>query len=345
MGVLQAHRCLKAETKHLAIRGVEDDFSSNGVETTEPHPRLAGLPIRITSSRHQLVQRATYDDLREDTQFWDHILVPAKTVSGILVVKLRPVGDTTTDSLEIGDFTTRLTSVHPSKAKLYIEEIGKLASSGVWTRQGEVYWAKLSDLRMNQGGRVIDLIASASGEAILDVSLGDDTAVDFLGLAACAAPDRTKGLTMYRIRPASRIGEDYVSFDCQPDVAGERGCDPFVGDTPCQTELPLLCVAGRDLPNPPVTSIPQGYMVERMWSGGEFAATRPVPASRFKTIADADAYCASVFGADFRTAEWHIGGPGWRFAGAGKLPLPEGRFWIDIRGQPYGTCWRRRHER
>lgn len=341
MGILQDHACQRAEVKHVTVRGIEDDFSTTGIENTEPHPRLKDLPVRIESSRVQLVRKANFDDLQADTQFWDYLPIPSRTASGIIVIKIKSVGDTTTDSLEIGDFSTRFVNVHPSRTRMYAQEIRNLVSSGDWKQQGDIFWAALADLELNTGGNLIDLIASSKELRVLDVSLGDDTAVDFIGIAACEPPDRSNGVTLFRIRPLPGSGESYVAFDCQPDVKDESGCNPFIGETPCSRELPLLCVADRQAPGPRFSHVPQGYMTERMWSGGEFAATTPVRADKFATIADADAYCAASFGSDFRAAEWHLAGSGWRFSGFSRMSLPQGRFWIDIRGQPYGTCWKR----
>jgi hypothetical protein len=130
-------------------------------------------------------------------------------------------------------------------------------------------------------------------------------------------------------------------FTCAPPVAGDRGCDPHVGDTSCQISLPLLCFAEQRLSAPTELSTAPDGLGTRRWSGGQVAASAPVRGDRFSTIDDADRYCARQFGPEWRVADFHLGGRGFGFAAKLRGDGFSGRYWVDIRDQPYATCWKR----
>ncbi|MBX2802398.1 MAG: hypothetical protein KTR31_32260 [Myxococcales bacterium] len=113
-------------------------------------------------------------------------------------------------------------------------------------------------------------------------------------------------------------------------------CDPIDGDTSCNTALPLLCFSDLGMPQPASVPTTSSYFT---WSGGVVATTPPVApfTDGLSTLADADALCASEFGPDWRTAEFHDGW-GWNFLAYGNVGS-EPRFWVDIDDQPDATCW------
>ena len=121
-----------------------------------------------------------------------------------------------------------------------------------------------------------------------------------------------------------------VSEDGQENI-----CNPYQGDTLCSAPRPLLCFIDLDAPAP-------AYLESsRNWSSGLVAVTDAVPGDRFKTIGDADAYCAQNFGKDWRVASFHDGGGGWALSAYGSAGAPNGRVWVDIKNQSSGTCWSR----
>jgi hypothetical protein len=69
--------------------------------------------------------------------------------------------------------------------------------------------------------------------------------------------------------------------------------------------------------------------------------TEPVAASRFATIAEANAFCSARFGREWRVADFMEGGRGFVFTATARQQVASQRAWVDIRDQPYGACWRR----
>ncbi|CAK9045252.1 Transcriptional regulatory protein DegU (Protease production enhancer protein), partial [Durusdinium trenchii] len=107
-----------------------------------------------------------------------------------------------------------------------------------------------------------------------------------------------------------------------PDMNG-RHCDPFVGDTPCAAELPMICYRPGRLPYPGrADGVQAEAMRELFWSGGDFALTSAIAGERFETIDDANAYCRAEFGDDWRVADFHLAPQGYRFSAPWQLLEP-----------------------
>jgi len=120
-------------------------------------------------------------------------------------------------------------------------------------------------------------------------------------------------------------------------AVGCNQCNPYTGDTSCNTKLPLLCFLDAELDQPANLETPSRY---RQWSGGIVATTDIVCGSRFKHIRDANAFCVQNFGPGWRVAEHHDGW-GWSFWAYGNVgeDFDDVRLWVDINDQPSGTCW------
>ncbi|SHF28113.1 hypothetical protein [Streptoalloteichus hindustanus] len=108
-------------------------------------------------------------------------------------------------------------------------------------------------------------------------------------------------------------------------VGHDQHSDPYRGDTPCDTELPVLCLEKQNLPVPP--GITPDFHAG--WSGGTVQITRPVSGWSLTSRGSADALCARQFGAGYRMAEFHDGGGGWSWWAAGNI----NRFWSSVHNQ------------
>lgn len=332
MALIDSYRCGAGERRHVTVGGIEDDYASRGDEPARRHPRLEGLDLDMP------LPAVDYDDLTPDTHVIDFFDFPSGTVAGLVVIKIKPKGDNANDDVLIGDFRTRARGWAPAAAKIYAESPNRLVASGRWKNVRDLYWASFADLPLSAGGTVLDLIQAGDGRIAIDIDIGDDTAVDFVAAVACERPPAKKGVTLVYNKLASR--GDIAAFSCK-GMADEPDCEPYTGDQPCTRRLPLLCFLDRDLPAPVHTTQWDFKTITRYWSGGEVAATAPVAADSFATIAAADRLCAETFGAAWRAAEWHDGGPGANLVAKSGGRAFAGRYWIDIRGAPYGTCWRR----
>jgi hypothetical protein len=123
--------------------------------------------------------------------------------------------------------------------------------------------------------------------------------------------------------------------------------NPYQGDTWIKNERPVLCINKTPLLPSPGTSVignpvqTPGGAWRRTWSGGTIAATAPVKGTTLTSLAEANALCASNFGAGYRMAEFHDGDPslwsGWDFwgkvYGANLGPFAGQRFWVYINDQ------------
>lgn len=346
--LLQAFQCRTSEHKEIILRGVEDAYDPSGDE-----PSALSQQAATTRNVSQISQNF-FDNSQADNHFQDHALVPSRISSGLIVIRMRPIIDNENDRIQLGDRSEVRTYLNSSG--YFVRFLPELEDAG-WSRDGDVYSIAIGELRFTSLHRMgsedvvevtsrsghaslLEYIRSGEGASSVDLSISDDTSVDFWGLAVCLEPETGAGVT-YAVRPLG-FGEAYtgmvwLSSDATPE---QYFSNPYVGDTPCETELPLACFLDLNQAAPrQINALVDGDYPLRVWSGGTIAGTPAVAASRFETIDDADAYCEAEFGADWRVLTYHDGGiPGHALA-YGSLADPDQRHWIDIRGQPYGTCW------
>jgi hypothetical protein len=136
------------------------------------------------------------------------------------------------------------------------------------------------------------------------------------------------GLTFTRLErrlfpPLVRVGADAAS-------------NPYNGDTPATTSLPVLCILidGSAVP-PGITPTFAG------WSRASVQLSPPVPGSQLTSQAAADTICRASLGTGWRMAEFHDGRyganlqsiGGWSFWAHGNVPSGA-RFWTFINDQP-----------
>jgi len=152
---------------------------------------------------------------------------------------------------------------------------------------------------------------------------------DDLTLKPSASRPVKRGMTWVKRAHDAQLGTDWVS--CGPSSAK---CDPYKGDTPCATELPLLCFKKDNSPNPGTPT----NGIYRRWAGGHLTTTAPVRGDSFSTVAEANARCSQDFGEDWGVAEFHDAAGGWSYDAYGNV-RDDTRFWVHIDDQPNGICW------
>lgn len=162
-----------------------------------------------------------------------------------------------------------------------------------------------------------------------------------------------------------------LAIDAVSCSAGDRSCDPYVGDTVCSAALPLLCLKQDGSPRPNYAIHDSGGAMRdefyRGWAGGHLATTLPVVGSSIGSSESADAACAAAFGTGWRMAEFHDGrylpgmkhdrhygsarywnsaspwsaqdsrAGGWAFWAYGNV-RDDTRFWVRIDDQR-ANCW------
>lgn len=328
MGLLRAYTCNRGETKVVLVRGLEDNFSPAGKEPGFLRPGL-------DKPRWQSVGPGSYDQSQPDRYFIDALQAPARMRDGLLVIGLKPLGgvsESQNDVIGLGD---------PTSPFHFGDGIRHLPKLPGWKRDGTLHSVQLGDVDFGESSpaerrTLLASLNTGSTGRWLDVQVQDDTSVDFIGLAACVMPPSGLGVTLMtdNRQPASGV----VALTCINVPLDWATCDQYVGDTACETELPLACLLpGRSAP--PRILFDAGLVGG--WSGGDIALTGPVAAARFGRIGEADAYCAAQFGDGWRTLTAHEGLPNFGVSGRGQPPARPVRAWVDQVNQPYGTCWKR----
>ncbi|GAA3776219.1 hypothetical protein GCM10022225_75280 [Plantactinospora mayteni] len=160
---------------------------------------------------------------------------------------------------------------------------------------------------------------------------------------------------LYAASPATHAAMTWRVKEQRADnvllVGSDDQTNPYQGDTPVTTSLPILCLTQTGAP------VPAGVIPDRYngWAGGSVQLTAPVPGRRLTSLAEADRICAASFGGGWRMAEFHDGyyslrpgfpglpfppltaRSGWNFWAHGTLPANT-RFWAHINDQP-GNPW------
>lgn len=332
MSMLESFRCAKPTRKVIVVRGIEDDFSQKGDEPLWVRPERRNLNL------DSMVAGGRYDLLQEDHAFADSIEVPQGLVSrGMFVIGVRSLIGSGNDSMVMGDLTSPL----PQQAggpRFHIALADFDAQPG-WKVSGALHFAEFKDIRLERASpsaaTLLDLLEN--GERWIDVFISDDTAVDFMAAAFCVGPARDMGVTYV---PGNKpVAAGLARLGCQA-IRGDRYiCNPYRGDTACDVVLPVACIHPDQAPMP-ARFLP--FSDASDWTGGRLAAAPPAPASRFRTVADVDRYCAANLG------------PGWRVlsqqdtmftsngSGFGRSADFEPRAWVDISDSPHATCWKRK---
>ena len=149
-----------------------------------------------------------------------------------------------------------------------------------------------------------------------------------------------------------------------PFNTADGSCNPYKGDTPCTTSLPILCYANGKYNRPcyPIDCTSHAMPAEFYcgWNGGVLVLSDPVVGTTLTSRTVADNICSDQFGGAFRMAAhsdgnyvlgmddanfcdstWPTGaisGGGWGYSGYGLKGPVWTRFWVAINDQP-GNCW------
>jgi hypothetical protein len=87
------------------------------------------------------------------------------------------------------------------------------------------------------------------------------------------------------------------------------------------------------------TGLEKAGLGDAYGAGGEIRMTRPVAGKSLATLADANQYCSSQFGAGWRVLDYHDGAGG--AVATYSAIAPKIRGLVNVRDQPYANCWDR----
>lgn len=345
MQILEAHACGRGETKQILLLGVEDGFSPAGSEVGFIRPdrtHAAWLPREGAGE---------YDQLNADQAFTDSFRVEGRVAGGVFVIAARSLNGSDNDSVNFGALDK---DPNAGPGGWYGGNlVSALRTDDVWSAEGDVFHADIARVRVRdplgapdpRGGAgreavrsLLSYLDAGAGGGWLDVFVQDDTAIDFIGLALCRPPETAKGVTLMPISLPRPEHRGLIHLGCHNVRDVNRRCDPYVGDAPCATALPVACIRPGNLPAPLDA---EGQLLTSLWSGGDLAVTEAVPGDRFRTVSEVQAFCRRRFGQDWRVATLHDGGRNQSVSGRGDPASVTDRVWVDIVDQPYGVCWAR----
>ena len=344
---LDSYVCAQAETKVVVMGGRDDAFAVTDAETTADMPAVMASYLARELSAGTIAPDRAYDDPRADALLLDRFLLPGRTAHGILAMRVEELADVLNDGFSVGDMLNRDT-----ERSHYHVKIKALGDTTPWVRDGDIVHAPLGQLRF-VGSNTLDgtplpkpyddllaFIRSAGPQAdkVVDVAILDDTRVDFIGFAACTEPETPSGMTFHVYADAPVAGVTHLSC---ADPKGDARCNPYSGDVPCSTELPLACFNDRGETAPDALS----EAASNYWSGGAVAFTEAVRGDRFADRASAQDFCRARFGPRWRMLDYQDGAT-YRdviaqSADTNGAAGGVSRAWVDARLEPYGSCWPR----
>ena len=324
-------QCEAGQTKHLVVSGSEDNFSTSG---SEPAVKSARVQSPLPAPGWDVGVESSFDNSRVNRKVFSHLNLPNNVKRGRFMIGLREIGEqVNTDGMNIGNLSQQGLTDGNRVGFAYSNGWNTLVAAG--SQSGTNYAIDFSNANLISGNGTLQDYYQNTGDTILDVYVQDDHSVDYVAATVCAGPDK-KGMT-WGIRPPQPEAVNGVAHVGCNDAAGNK-CEPYVGDTPCGTELPILCL------NPLGLQQPQNLTVSKWdrWSGGIIGTTKPMAAPDKLSVANQA--CVAEFGKGWRVAEHHdaaVGSSGWMFSAYGNVGTLGKRFWTDIRNQPKAICWDR----
>ena len=344
LDAVDAFSCKKGLTRIVELRGVEDGLSRAGDEPSRIHPRLLrnGFYADLAESTTSSYALRAYDEGGADRVLVDHVALPHGIVSGRLFLRMRSgIQGAENDGLRMGDLDL-LARVHQDREDRVfgIERVWDGPNLTVLADGSAllaVDLAAIGDLAWDDRKRLnfLGFINRQDRSEIVDIQVGDDTAIDALALVACQLPLQAKGTTLAE-NSAKPLGPDVSWLACNSDQT-QRACDPFVGDRLCSVAGPVACYRDGE------KSAPAGMKVagirQTSFVGGEVRLSAPERGDRFARLRDANEFCRQQFGAEWRVLSYHEGGGG-DVVSYSRIE-PGTRVLVNIGDQQYGNCWDR----
>ncbi len=344
MDIINGYRCPSGETKRIILNGKEDGYSLEGYEPAKMHERL------LAHEKYRDTEKITtdYDVKGMDKQFWDFMEVPANISSGIFVIGITSLTNDGNDIVSVGNLFDLDYShtIRPKNAT--VSKLQDLGMTIGWQQKNDIFFGELEDIKLfrepkdpSETSTLLQYIQlgqeQESATSILDIMAEDDVQVDFTALAVCEQPTNNKGITLSEYTGYKDKFPNISYLSCDDDPT-QKACNPFVGDTLCSASLPIACFKDERLKIP--DEIASFGNLKKHWSGGRLSYTQAVQGDRFETIAQANAFCTAQFGENWRVLSWHESSFN-NVTMYTKIRRPGQRSWIDIKDQPYGTCWER----
>ena len=352
---LESYTCPAGTDKRIMMGGREDRFLADGGEPARLGAGLESLAFHRDrfSRAGQAGGRRDYDEVGADKHLYESFPMEAGLVSGLVVAGILRRPGVERDGLGLYVDEALLGSDDPLVRNQVAAGTGLRTLKTVWEDAAAGYRVVQTDLRnLSSPGRVLQGDGEASLFGYLDqhlpgrpafglsVVVGDDTPVDFLGLATCHRPEKRRGMSW----TASTIlyaDTGLHALSCNFDLS-QPLCDARGGDSPCGEPLAVACFREGEREPPPLDAVsaPMRERVAANYLGGEVRLSEPVAGTRFASREAVSAFCEASFGEGWRVLDHHAAGGGLALVWS---ELPHGtRAWVDIRTAPEATCWAER---
>ena len=247
---------------------------------------------------------------------------------------MKAEGSVATDIIRVSDLTDVLSEDnYPIEFNVFVPDV---FDGEVGEFSQNIAVLDLADFAFNSPENGVehlrDYLQQRTDDITFDVTIHDDTRVDFFGFSFCQKPLKRRGATMSV--DSRGFGKNGVNFiQCLWDPT-QMPCDPNRGDTVCTAAVPLGCYKEGNRQKPPLDN--EYYAAS--YVGGEVRVTEPIIGESLTSLAEADAVCAASFGQDWRTLSFHEAGGSIVIS---HTQVPEmTRMWVDIKDKPVASCWR-----
>jgi len=332
MDALDDFSCPKGQTKIIKTLGIEDNFARAGDEPAEIRPSLLDFPLYADHyyEKSHLLGFRDFDERGLDSVLMTYMEFPEKIDSGLFVTKVKYLAGSQNDSLSIADLMDRI--------KNY-QDFGGFGVSLNPEGSADIQVSKLislnfAELKGDPAGpheSLLSYLKTQKTNHVMDISIGDDMVVDFIGVVMCQSPLDRKGTTM-AVDSRGIFSENAMLIGCNSDPH-QKICDPHAGDNLCSTEVPLGCY--REGNAPPMNI--QNDFIQSKYVGGSIEVTKPVAGDKFGSLMEASEFCTKSFGPDWRVLSFHEGGGQFILAHGGLTPKT--RMWVDVKDYPAANCW------
>jgi hypothetical protein len=336
-------RCRPGLTKIVVLRGLEDDYSASGAEPASIRDAVFenGYFQSLAGQHNHPNVLRDYDQGGLDRHLIDHFQVPRGIVEGRLIFSARLLSNVPNDTVYLGDIDPRSETNSPSEVTVFYAPVGAFSpiESQSTLRYSGFHAFDFVELVPGKSNPMeasfLAFLNSESRSDAVDLVIAEDTQVDFAALLLCQEPGEDRG-TAFREHRADYSKQGLSLLSCSEDST-QPSCNPFSGDQFCRVRTPISCYldgqntqAVEELD----TSLPANSFV-----GGEVRLTRAIRGDRFTSLGEANDFCASELGADWRVLRFHEAG-GHRVVSqsniaSGSLGL------VHVGGQPYANCWDR----
>jgi hypothetical protein len=346
MDLVDSVKCETGQRRIVEVRGREDGFSRDGEEPARIDPRLLadGYYRDFLGGTHAVAQLRDYDEQGSDKVLLDYFELPPAIASLRLVFRYKTFPGFENDAVQLGDLFVDPAGTSQSVSAVFVQGISDQSSFSKLADGSRLVVLNPVTLK-NRDPRQLtyhfgDFLKNTARPNQLDVSIGDDTSIDFAALITCQEPLQQRGVT-FAENHSKMAGPDVSWLSCNNDQS-LPGCDPLSGDQVCSIPTPLGCYR-------PGTRKPDRRLMKSVgpyidtFAGGEIRITEPVPGNQFATLDQANAFCRQHFGDDWRVLSYHEGGAGGLITYS-KI-ASKTRLWIDIRDQRRANCWDRNQER